>query len=149
MEAAPGSFRFGTTVRGFSPKFYPSAWTGNQYVTTYGLSKLGKGLGTGSAILGLALDVKGVRNYYNPKYGPNNPNSVSPSKATLNTGMSAYGIWVNPIPALLYSGIDMFYPGGWTGDDKNPGLAKDQDRLDRENKAINPNWQLWPGAMKQ
>lgn len=43
----------------------------------------------------------------------------------------------------------MFYPGGWTGDAKNPGLANDQARLDQENKAINPNWQLWPGAMKQ
>ena len=63
--------------------------------------------------------------------------------------MAAYGYFINSIPELLYVGIDMFYPGGWTGDNKNPGLANDQARLDQESKAINPNWQLWPGAMKQ
>lgn len=145
----PGSFRLGTTVRGFSPKFYANSWTGNQYSTTFGVSKLGQGIGYGAAGVGLLLDVQGVRNYYNPKYGPNSPNSVSPGKAGLNAGMSAYGLWVNPIPSLLYSSVDMFYPGGWVGDNKNPGLAGDQERLNQENKSINPNWQIWPGAMKQ
>ena len=148
IEVAPGSFRLGTLGQGFSPKYYASAWRGNQYATTYNIGKLGKGLGVTGSLVGLALDAQGVRNYYNPKYGPNNPNSVSLAKATLNTGMSAYGIFVHAIPALLYNGIDMFYPGGWTGNNKHPGLANDQQRLYEENKAINPNWQHWPGAMK-
>jgi RHS repeat-associated protein len=149
LEAAPGTFRLGTTARAFSPKFYSSGWTGNQFTTTYGLSKFAKGLGTFGAVVGTGLDATGVYNYYSPIYGPNSPNSVHPAKASLNLGINVYGIYINPVPAVLYSGIDMFYPGGWTGDDKNPGLAKDQDRLNQENKAINPEWQLWPGAMKQ
>jgi hypothetical protein len=149
LEATPGTFRLGTTSRGISPKIYLNAWKGNQYTTTFGLGKLGKGLGAGTAIVGTVFDGVGVLNYYDPKYGPKSKNSVSPAKASMNLGMNAYGFYINPIPALLYSGVDLFYPGGWTGDDKNPGLAKDQDRLNKENKAINPNWQLWPGAMKQ
>ena len=56
--------------------------------------------------------------------------------------MGLYGIFINPIPSLMYSGIDTFYPGGWDQ------AMKDQDRLNRENKAINPDFQLFPGAMK-
>ena len=149
LETAPGSFRLSTNLQGFSPKFYPSGWFGNQFATTYALSKIGKGLGFAGVGIGITFDAVGVANYYNPQYGPKSPNSVHPAKMGVNLGMVAYGYFVTPLPSLLYSGIDMFYPGGWTGDDKNPGLAKDQERLNNENKAINPEWQLWPGAMKQ
>jgi len=32
----------------FSPKFYPTNWTGNQYVNTYSLSNFGRGISTGA-----------------------------------------------------------------------------------------------------
>ena len=101
LEAAPGSFRLTTATRGFSPKFYANAWTGNGSATTFNVSNLGKGLGIAGIIVGTALDTKGVMNYYNPKYGPNSPNSVHPAKAGTNLGMAAYGFYINPIPALL------------------------------------------------
>lgn len=148
VEYIPGTYRLGTANHWFSPKYYANWKIGNQYTKVTAFSKLGKEIGYGGAALGLLLDVQGVRNYYNPKYGPNSINSVSPAKARLNTGMSAYGLRVSPIPALLYNGIDTFYPGGWGGDNENPGWANDQERLNQENKSINPNWQIWIGAMK-
>ena len=46
------------------------------------------------------------------------------------------------IPSILYFGIDAFYPKGWGG------LATNQERLYRDNRAINPNYQVFPGALK-
>ena len=74
--------------------------------------QIGKFGGVASLVVGTIADGFGVSNYY--KYGPNNPNSVSPSKAGLNTGIAVYGIW-NPAVAIVYDGIDQFYPGGWNG----------------------------------
>lgn len=99
-------------------------------------------LGKGSFYLGLAMDAFGVWNY---KLDPNSPNAVHPAKAGLNTVMGAMGTWGTPlmaIPSTLYFGIDAFYPKGWGG------LAIDQESLYRDNRAINPNYQAFPGAMK-
>lgn len=80
---------------------------------------------------------------------PNSLNAVHPAKAGLNTTMGAmgtYGGTLMAIPSTLYFGIDLFYTksgGGWIG------LGIDQERLYRENKAINPNYQAFPGALKQ
>jgi hypothetical protein len=74
--------------------------------------KAGKMFSKGTVIIGVAIDLAGLRNYYNK--GPNNPNSVSPGKAALNTGVAVYGFW-NPAVALAYGGVDLFYPGGWNG----------------------------------
>ncbi len=142
VEYIPGSFRLGTANQAFSPKYYANWTTGNQYTKVTTLSKVGKGLGWAGLGVGTYLDYQGVKNYNNPKIGPNSPNSVNPGKAGLNLGMGLYGIFINPIPSLMYSGIDTFYPGGWDQ------AMKDQDRLNRENKAINPDFQLFPGAMK-
>ena len=134
LEKVPGSIRFGTSTRGFSPKYYPNAWGGNKYTTTFKIPKSAKLLGKATFVAGVIMDGYGVYEYYRD---PNSPNAVHPAKAGLNTGIGIYGFY-NPIAAGLYYGIDAFYPGGWKG------LAEDQDRLDRENKAINPYWQLWP-----
>lgn len=128
VEFIPGSFRLGTSNQMFSPKYYSNWTTGNQYTKVATLSKIGKGLGYAGAGLGLILDAKGVKNYYNPKYGPNSPNSVHPGKAGLNTGMAAYGLWVNPIASILYSGIDTFYPGGWEGAANTAQRTEDQEK---------------------
>ena len=59
--------------------------------------------------------------------------------------MGATGTWGSSamaIPSTLYFGIDAFYPNGWKG------LSIDQESLYRDNRAINPNYQAFPGAMK-
>ena len=134
IEAVPGTYRLSTTTRGFSPKYYGNAWRGNQYTSTLSVTKTAKFVGRGTFILGLVFDGVGVYEYYQD---PTSPDAVHPAKAGLNTGMGIYGFF-NPFAAAMYYGMDAFYPGGWKG------LAEDQDRLDRENKAVNPYWQLWP-----
>lgn len=66
---------------------------GNQFVKTFSLSKAGGLLGQASAGAGVIMDGVGVINHYQ---NPNSPNAVHPGKATLNTAMSAAGLWVNP-----------------------------------------------------
>jgi hypothetical protein len=112
---------------------------------TIPISKFGRwagALGKVSFFAGVIMDGIAVRNYIND---PNSPNAVHPYKAGLNTIMGATGTWGTPlqaIPSILYFGIDGFYTGGWIG------LGEDQETLYRENKAINPNYQAFPGAMK-
>jgi hypothetical protein len=99
-------------------------------------------IGKGAFGAGLVMDGIGVRNWMR---NPNSPNAVHPYKAGLNTIMGAIGTWGSPLaamPSILYFGIDGFYPGGWVG------LGTNQERLYRENRAINPNYQAFPGAMK-
>ena len=74
--------------------------------------KIGEVGGKGLIGVGILFDGVGVYNYYHK--GHNDPNSVSPSKAGLNTIMSIGGIWAPEI-AIPYGAIDLFYPGGWPG----------------------------------
>lgn len=115
-----GSFRMTNGAyngSAWSPKYYPSGWTGGSRarISTYNISKIGKGLGTASFFLGLAFDGVGVWNY---TQNPKSDNAVHPGKAALNTGMGYLG-WKGGAPgaiiATLYFGIDNFYPGGWVG----------------------------------
>jgi len=103
---------------------------------TIPISSVGKLAGiAGVASFGIAvvLDYKAYSN-----------GQISKEKFILNSTIGVYGLTgVGTVPAILYFGIDAFYPGGWEQ------AAIDQDRLYRENKAINPNWQMYPGAMKQ
>jgi len=62
----------------------------------------------------------------------------------LGMGISRIGLRANPVIAIIYSGVDSFYPGGWLGDSKNPGAFADIDRIDKENKAIVPDWNMYP-----
>lgn len=55
-------------------------------------------------------------------------NAVHPAKAGLNTAMGAYGLWVNPIAATLYFGVDSFYPGGWPAAMENNAEIQNRDR---------------------
>ncbi|WP_292015392.1 RHS repeat-associated core domain-containing protein [Chryseobacterium sp.] len=113
---------------------------------TIPISKVGRWggiLSKASFGAGVVMDGVGVWNY---TQNPNSPNAVHPAKAGLNTTMGAIGVWGGPPGAIIstvYFGIDAFYPGGWAG------AATDQERLYQENKAIDPNWQAFPGAMKQ
>ncbi|WP_409417857.1 hypothetical protein [Flavobacterium sp. PS2] len=116
---------------------------------TIPISKVGQWAGTlgrNSFYAGIFLDGIGVLTYMED---PNSQNAVHPAKAGLNTVMGAMGTWggtLAAIPSMLYFGIDAFYTssgGGWIG------LGIDQERLYRENKAINPNYQAFPGALKQ
>lgn len=103
------------------------------------VGKVGKVGGFTLAIISTIVDANGVSIYED---NPNAPGAVSPYKATANLGMNAYGLWVNPFPAMLYFGIDAFYPGGWRG------AMKDQINLNQEN-SFNPYWQIWPLSQKQ
>ena len=94
----------------FSPKIYLSGWKGGSIgrINTF---SLGKTLGYGTLGLGVALDIYGVYNYYSK--GPNHVNSVSPTKAGINLGMTGYGLLFNPAAAAVYFSVDGLFPGGW------------------------------------
>ncbi len=74
--------------------------------------KITKITGKVTIIIGVVTDALGVITYY--QSGPNDPNAVSPTKATINTGVAIYGIW-NPAVAITYGLIETFYPGGSEG----------------------------------
>jgi len=86
---------------------------GNQYVKTFSLAKAGNFLGKASFGVGVVLDGIGVVYYLQD---PNNPNAVSPAKFGVNTGIGAIGLtgW-GTAPALIYFGLEAFYPGGTVG----------------------------------
>ncbi|MFY7665513.1 RHS repeat-associated core domain-containing protein [Flavobacterium sp.] len=125
LEAGEGSFRLATTSRGFSPKYYGNAWKGNQFATTYNISKVGNLFGKLSLGFGVAADIRGMMIHQN---NPNSPNAVHPSKAVLNTGMGVYGLWVNPFAGALYFGVDAFYPGGWPAALERSAEVQNRDR---------------------
>ncbi|TCN57592.1 hypothetical protein D0809_13490 [Flavobacterium circumlabens] len=112
---------------------------------TIPISKLGQwagSIGRGSFYAGFFMDSFGLLNYIDD---PSSPNAVHPAKFILNTYMGAMGTYggnMMAIPSILYFGIDAFYPKGWGG------LAIDQESLYQDNRAINPNYQAFPGAMK-
>ncbi|MDR4953816.1 hypothetical protein REB14_16675 [Chryseobacterium sp. ES2] len=71
------------------------------------------------------------------KKDPNSPNAVSPGKASLNTGMAAYGLTgVGTMPSLVYFGLDAFYPGGFNGYVNDVGSA--QTELDKGVNSAGP-----------
>lgn len=77
------------------------------------VSKLAKGLGVAGFGIGLAIDVRGVFNYYD---NPNSSSSVHPAKAGLNTTMGALGFTVWGTPAsMLYGTAEAFHPQGAEG----------------------------------
>ena len=142
METVHGSFRLGTKSAAFSPKFYASAWRGNQYTKTFNMHGVGGFLAKGSLAVGTVLDGYGVYSYY--KYGANDPNAVHPAEAGMNLVMGVYGLYANPFAGALYFGGSAFYPGGWTGNAEHPGIFADQARLTAENRAIDPTWRYFP-----
>lgn len=146
IEGFSGIARFGSNMRFYGATANGGVFLGNQYVKTYSIAKAASRLGYVAAGIGFVMDGIGVWNYYQ---NPNSSNAVHPSKAGVNTGMSVYGLFVNPAASMLYFGIDAFYPGGWMGDATYPGAIMDQDRLYQENRAINPDWKLWPAGSKQ
>ncbi|WP_343622711.1 hypothetical protein [Flavobacterium lindanitolerans] len=82
---------------------------------------------------------------YNWTQNPDSPNAVHPGKAGFNAGMSAYGMWLNPIAPTLYFGMDAFYPGGWFGNENGPGALPVLDRVQSANQQIlGTNWRILP-----
>lgn len=128
IEYIPGSFRMATKLRGFSPKYYANGWRGNQFAKTFSVVKVSSVLGWTGVGVGSLLDAKGVSNYYDSRYGSESPNSVHPSKASLNLGMGLYGMLVNPLPSIMYGGIDSFYPGGWIGASETATRNENQEQ---------------------
>lgn len=105
------------------------------------VAKWGGIAGKASFGFGVAMDGIGVYNYY---YNPNSKNKVHPAKAGLNTAIGAYGLTgAGTIPALLYFGVDAFYPGGWEG------YGNDYQSIQSENSAIIPGFITAPyGSQK-
>lgn len=118
----------------FSPKYYPSGWSGGSKakIKTFSVGKIGNALGWATLGIGVIMDGVGVYKYYHS--GANNPNAVLPGKAALNTAVGAYGLW-NPAVGVTYFGVDAFYPGGAQGylNDYNRSLdtksSSQQERL--------------------
>src|SRR5690606_7652995 len=109
LEYTPGSFRVTNGAYNgnvFSPKYYASGWTGGSVarINTYNIAKIGKGLGQATFGAGILIDAYGL-----------STGQTTWGKAGLNTGMSVYGMYVNPITGALYGGLEAFYPGGTAG----------------------------------
>lgn len=136
----PGTFRLGTTKQGFSPKYYASGWRGNQYAKTFNAAKIGRIAGNGLAGVGTLVDGFGVWNYYQ---NPNSSHIVHPSKAGVNLGVTAYGIWVAPPVALFYFGAEAFYDGGFFQLWNDYGQA-----VQGVQNEISPTWRLIPFGPK-
>ena len=136
LEMSSSYFRTHSDGYGFSPWIYSENYPASPYFNRYSMSKLGNTLGKVSFGLGVAFDLYGVRKFYT---SPNSPNAVHPAKAAVNTGVGAYGVWVNPAGALMYFGIDAFYPGGW------PGAMHNMNETQKANQQIlGPSWRLIP-----
>ncbi len=125
-----------------SPKLYSSGWTGGSRagIKTHNVAKVGGFLGKLSFGFGVGIDAIGVYNYY--KNGADDPNAVHPGKAAVNTTFGAIGLKLNPVAAILYFGVDSFYPGGWVGDSQNEGAIRKLSGLTERNRAIIPNFNL-------
>jgi|GEM_PF-7092038 len=122
VEILSGSARIGTEF-----KLHKPILDFRQYLPTTKISTLGKVGGLATLGLGTVVDGVGVLNYY--RLGASDPNSVSPAKFGVNTGVGVYGL-LGGIPGAIvgagYYGIDTFYPGGfpaamdkWAEIDKN------------------------------
>lgn len=137
----PGSFRFRNGLyngNNFSFKYYSSGWRGGSraLISTFRINKIGLAASSTFFVLGTINDGIGVYNYYqNPSVL--NPNAVHPGKAGLNLGVSIYGMYINPIPALLYGGLEAFYPNGMAG------ALNMQSNIIDQNRLIYPYFQLY------
>ncbi|QQQ27332.1 RHS repeat-associated core domain-containing protein [Chryseobacterium indoltheticum] len=68
---------------------------------------------------------------------PNSPFTYRGGKASVNTGMAAYGLTgVGTMPSLVYFGLDAFYPGGFNGYVNDVGSA--QTELDKGVNSAGP-----------
>jgi RHS repeat-associated protein len=146
LELSNISFRLTNGVANgsaISPKFYSSGWAGGSRagIKTYNSGNVAKGLGRASFALGVGMDAIGVLNYYTE--GADSRNSVHPAKAIVNTGFGVLGLKWNPVAAILYSGVDTFYPGGWLGDGRNEGAIRGVSKLIESNQEIVPNFNIY------
>jgi RHS repeat-associated protein len=99
-----------------------------------------KTLGHASALVSIGFDFIAWHN-----------KQISNAKFGLNTGVAAWGLGLGysgmgigaTIGGAFYFIFDSYYPGGWDG------AMKDQEYLNQLNTRINPDWQLWPKALKQ
>jgi len=86
----------------------------------------------------------GVRNYY--RNVPQHSNSVSPTKALVNTSMGAWGLLGGPygvVASGLYSGSELLYPGGVNG------MLTDQAKFTKEiQQSQGPEWRMVPLSNK-
>lgn len=127
------------TSKGFIRDINPAKLTANSkpYANA---GKVLKSLGRVAFFLSVGIDAYAYRN-----------NQISGGKFGLNTSVNVLGLGAGAagmaIPGFMggamYYGVEVFYPGGWSG------AMNNQSSLNQANKAINPSWQLWPGAMKQ
>jgi RHS repeat-associated protein len=92
------------------------------------VSRIGKIASTATLIVGTAFDAVGVYNYY--RKGADDPDAVNPGKAGLNLSVGVWGL-LNPttaVGAVVYYGVDTFYPGGWPAAMQKSTDAQSRDR---------------------
>ncbi|PZF72845.1 hypothetical protein [Taibaiella soli] len=126
-----GAFYGGRTFTNFSPKWYSSAWRGGSTarIKTFNVSNIGKLAGWTGIGIGVIADIRGVIIW---RHHPNDPNAVTPIKASINTGVSLYALAICSPVGLVYFGVDAFYPGGLFGDAEHPGFFMDETTFQHE-----------------
>ncbi|UHQ55339.1 RHS repeat-associated core domain-containing protein [Microbulbifer sp. YPW16] len=127
VEYTPGTIRM-TKAGQLSPGYYASGWRGGSpaRIRTYSLKSIGSGIGRGTIVAGLAMDVASVSIY---AIDPGSPYATHPAKGALNIGMGGVSFY-NPFAGLLYFGVDIIYPGGW------PAAMARHDRITTANQVI-------------
>ncbi len=101
------------------------------------LATAGKVIGGIALVGGTIMDGIGVLNYVE---NPNSKNAVHPAKFVTNLSFNLMALRVNPTAGIVYSSVDCFYPGGWTGDAKNEGALMKIGGLRERNREIVPNF---------
>ncbi len=99
---------------GSNGKFYKSGWGVNGSTATAKISAIGKSISGGASLLTLGSDAYGLYLYGT---NPNDPDAVSPEKAAGDASVEGVAFLGPPgeITALIYSGLDKWYPGGSQG----------------------------------
>ncbi len=139
-QSFSSTYRWTSKAYGISPWVYPGGTAVTTNFTQRTVSSLGKGIGIAGGGLGLLMDSYGMYIWFK---NPSSDNAVHPAKATLNTGMSAYGIWVAGPVGLLYFGVDSFHPGGW------PGFIEAMGKMNLDlQKSYGPGFRLVPHGPK-
>jgi len=104
-ETFSGISRLGSNLRIYSATESGGVFLANQFVKTIGIAKVAKGVGIAGALVGEGFDAYG---YFN--------GTVTGAKFGMDSGVSAFGLTgVGTAPAIIYFGIDAYWPGGVSG----------------------------------
>lgn len=147
LEGTAGTTRVGVmngVIKTYGSRSYEALAMGRRAFksNTLGIAKFAKGVGVTTYFGGILLDRYGTILYQS---GGKDPSAVHPAKFGVNTSIGTWGLLSSftATGAALYYGIDVFYPGGWVGNETNSGAIMDQSRMIENNQKILPKFNIY------